>query len=601
MARFAPLLIILLALTVCLWSATSARGQDESDDEEASPTPDLFGMPTPVPTPGEEPAEDDLFGMPTPVPTPGEEPAEDDLFGMPTPVPTPGEEPAEDDLFGMPTPVPTPGQEPAATPTPAPTPTPEPAPAPLRRLYKLEGQAALKTAVDTQWDTENEDVWSSNLYAYMAASTNWGSVFSANVGGLVEYRYDVGDRAHGELLPELRELYGMARWGNLDLFVGHQIVSWGVVDGINPLDRLNPLDYRRAIDIELNYTRLPTFMIRPVFYAGDFTLEAALIPVFTPPHYDVVGSDWSLTLGQFPLSDLLNELRTSEDWRELERFVAHWAPDWRDDMRDLLADPDYYETRADIPDQDLTAPEGAVRLKWATSDFDFYLAYLALWDDIPTLHMNPELYDLNDLLSETDTGYAQLIPPDQWPIDPLANPFELTHHRVQSAGLGLSGIVGDFGLRAEGTMDFDRYTYRTDFTAVRRDMATWVLNADYTFPHDVLISGLLIQSYIFDREDDFISRAWRHMAGLVWRTSFFDQRLSFEGLALLDMTYLNGADWRSGDVTSSGWTLDPLLTYEISDALKAGVGANLFGGQDDTLIGYLQGNNRVFALVRYGF
>lgn len=563
MAKTAPYIVLLLALSLCFWSVAVADEENGEESEEESPTPSLFDIPTPIP-----------LDMPTPVPMPGESTE------------------TEDEAEATPQ---------APSPQPETMPTPTASAQPLTRQARIEGQIAYKTAADTAWHAEDEDVWTNDLLGYLEGSISWGNQYSALLSGLAEYRQDIGEEARGEMIGELREFYGKMRWGRMDLFVGRQIVSWGVADGFSPLDNLNPYDYRRVIDMELNYARLATFMIRPVVYLGPFQLEAAFMPVFTPPHYDVVGSDWALTGQQFPLGDLLRELRIGEDWRKLESFVAHWIPEWQTDFRRLLDDPDYYTDNTDIPDQDLSAPEGAVRLTYRLQQMDIYLAYFALWDDIPTLHINPSLRDLNELIGQTDEDFTQLPPPDEWPLDAATDPFTLTHHRVHSAGLGLSGTVEDVGLRAEGVVNFDRYTYRRDFSAVKRDSTQWVVNADYTFSGNLLVSGMLIQSYLFDREDDFISRAWRHMLAVGGKKGLLDDRLMVEGIAVLDLTYLNGADWRDFDLTASGWMISPLITYEISDPLKASLGGNFFGGRDDTPLGYLEGNNRVFGLLRYGF
>jgi len=561
-----PLLVLLLALALCLTSLALAAEDDEEDDAPE--------MPTPVPLPGVEPE------MPTPVPLPGVEPE------MPTPVPLPGVEPAP--------------AQPAPEPMPEPIFSDEATPEPPS--MKMGGRLDLKTAADTKWDVDHEDVWESRFYGFGEATIDWRGRYSAYVSGLFEYRHDVADEARGETIPELRELYGKVRLGDLDLFFGQQIVSWGVADGLNPLDLLNPYDYARVPDVEIGYEKLGTFMIRPVYYVGDFTFEGVYLPVFTSPRYNLVGSDWAYFGQGFPLGDLLRELRTSSDWRQTERFLAHWAPDWQDDIRHLLDDPDFYLERTDLPPQDLTAPEAAARVKWTTMAVDVTVAYFYHWDDLPTLHINPDLRDLDRLLGATPAGFMQLIPPDEIPLDAALDPFTLTHHRLHTAGLGLESIVGDFGLRAEGAYNFGRYTYRDDLTAVRRDEADWVLNADYTFPNNVLFSALLMETYIPDREDDFVSRGWQHIVGGVLRGDFLDERLSLESIALWDLTYLNGDNWRDGDWFASGWTINGVLTYEITDAWKTTVGTNLFGGNRDyTPLGFLEGNSRVFGSMRFEF
>jgi hypothetical protein len=342
-------------------------------------------------------------------------------------------------------------------------------------------------------------------------------------------------------------------------------------------------------------------MVRPVVYAGPVTIDAVYIPFFTPSRYDIVGSDWALLGGHFPLNDMVIRLRTDPHWNQFERIVDHYVPEWRNSLQRLLNDPKFFQNATDIPNQNLTAPEGAVRVSWRTPYLVAHAAYYAMWDDLPTMHVNPAFRDLYKFSERTDQGFLQLPPLNSLPLEELSDPFRLTHHRVQSVGLGLSGVVHDIGLRGEGRMDFDRYTYRTDLTAVRRNDATWVLNADYTFRGNFLVEGLLLQGYLFDREHDFISRAWQNAVGLIIRRPFFDERVLLEFLGLLDFTYMRDRDWRRFNLTASGWLVTPLVTYVVTDRLRASVGANFFGGGDSTLLGQLERNDRVFALLRYGF
>jgi hypothetical protein len=403
------------------------------------------------------------------------------------------------------------------------------------------------------------------------------------------------------LTPELRELYGRFRLGPVDLMLGQQIVSWAVSDFASPMDLLNPYDYRRVVDQELPWSRLGTLMARGVVYAGPVQIEAAYLPLFTPARYDIVGGDWALLGQEFPLGALVGQLRASDSWRQLERFVAHWVPGWQDDLADIVNRPEYYADHTDVPDQDFTAPEAAARVKYTSAAIDLSAAYYYLWDDLPTLHVRPALRDLYDAVRD-DPDLAATVPPTGSPAsDGPDDPFALTHHRVQTVGLGLASHIEDVSLRAEGVMDFGRYTYREDLSAVQRNQARWVLNVDYTFAHDVFLEGLLIQAYLLDHEDDFLQREWTHIGGFVLRASFLDERLKLETLGLLDFSALDNDDWRRFDIVAGGWTLIPILTYQPLDPVKVSLGANFFGGRDDTLLGYLEGNSRVFALLRYGF
>lgn len=465
---------------------------------------------------------------------------------------------------------------------------------------RFEGLVAGKTAADTNWDVPHEKVWSNALFGYVAASAAWGFDYSVNASALLEYRVENGEDADGELIPELRELYGKFRIGSLDLYVGQQITSWATADVLSPLDQLNPLDFHRALDQELPFFRLGTPMIRPVYFLGPVQFEAAYMPLFTSPRYGVVGGDWSLAGYEFPVGKVLDELRQDDDWRRFEAALAHWVPDWQEDVHEMLDDPRYFASRIELPDQDLTAPEGAARVRYSSSAIDVQAAAFYLWDDIPTLHLNPDLRALEKAATQ-EPGEVNFPELTEDVLDALRDPLRLVHHRTPSAGVGASRSVWDIGLRAEGLYEWDKYTYRRDLATVRRDRAKWTVSADYTFAGDLMVEGVLYQGFLFGREDDFFCNAWTHMVGLVVRRPFFDEKLTFEGLASWDLSTLNGANWKSGDIFAGGWMLHPTATWSITDPLKLTAGVNVFGGDEETLLGYLEGDSRAFASVRYGF
>jgi len=475
-------------------------------------------------------------------------------------------------------------------------------PARAEMRTKMTGLVGLKTAVDTTWDVEAEDVWSNQFYSYGEAVAAWGFDYGAFVSALLEYRLDHGESVSGELAPEIRELYAKFRFGALKLFVGQQVVSWAVSDAISPLDQLNPVDYSRLLDREVSFSRRGTVMIRPELTLGPVTLEGAYLPLFTPARYDVVGGDWALGGEYFPLYLLLDELRKSADWRRLETFAAQWWPSWRGDLREYFSDPDYWEDRTDRPDMDLTAPEAAVRLTYRSSAIDLTAAYFYLWDDLPTLHVNPRLYELEDYEGRTAAGFAVLPPLDEETLEAVTGDLvRLTHHRTSSVGLGFSTILADVVFRGEGLLEIDRLTYRRNLETTRRHQVKWVADVEYTFDNNLMLKGVLWQKYLLGREDDFFCRAWTHILALAFRQTFLDEVLTLEGLGAWDLTTLNGADWRRQDIFAGGWSLDFYLTYAITDPFKLTLGTNLFGGREDTLLGYLEGNSRVSLMARYSF
>ncbi|MDZ7373724.1 MAG: hypothetical protein ONB23_07105 [candidate division KSB1 bacterium] len=91
---------------------------------------------------------------------------------------------------------------------------------------------------------------------------------------------------------ELREgylsLYGFPLPG-LDLRIGKQRIAWGTADKINPTDNLNPKDFEDPLDFG---RKLPVNALRLTAYVGNWAVDAAYVPVFTPAV--LPPADWRL-------------------------------------------------------------------------------------------------------------------------------------------------------------------------------------------------------------------------------------------------------------------------------------------------------------------
>ena len=77
---------------------------------------------------------------------------------------------------------------------------------------------------------------------------------------------------------ELREIYlEGSPFGNLDIKLGKQIVSWGVANSLRVVDVLNPTDSREFGMTDLEDVRLPIAMTKLNYYIGDLKLEAVTV------------------------------------------------------------------------------------------------------------------------------------------------------------------------------------------------------------------------------------------------------------------------------------------------------------------------------------
>ncbi len=87
------------------------------------------------------------------------------------------------------------------------------------------------------------------------------------------------------------DLYGFIL-KRLDLRIGAQKIRWGTGDGINPTDRINPLNLE---DPTVFDQRLATVAALLAYQAGKVRVELAVVPLFVPASLPVREVDFSLT------------------------------------------------------------------------------------------------------------------------------------------------------------------------------------------------------------------------------------------------------------------------------------------------------------------
>ena len=255
---------------------------------------------------------------------------------------------------------------------------------------------------------------------------------------------------------------GNVRWrlGAMDLTLGQQHVTWGIADAAKPTDAVNAVNYRRFLDADLGYLKQPAPMARLEWYLPKkVKIDAVVLPFFVPAKVDIVERDISLFSNQFPLFMVLNNLRENPDFRYAERILDYWYPKWEQDLQTFFDDQSFWDTRTDHLEDDFTHAEGAVRVSGRLPNFDWALAYYYLWDDLPTMHLNPEFIDLFTQFRRTEQGYVPIPQPGEVEVTAALEPFTLMYHRNHAVGGDFGTSWEGIGLRGEAMYHFGRYTY----------------------------------------------------------------------------------------------------------------------------------------------
>ncbi len=173
---------------------------------------------------------------------------------------------------------------------------------------------------------------------------NWKTRISGKAFYDLAYRMKDRETFSDEVLSELekeaelREIYlEGSPFGNLDIKLGKQIVSWGVANSLRVVDVLNPTDDREFGMTDLEDIRLPIVMTKLDYYLGDLKLEAVAVHQIEFNKSAPFGSDFN------PSTQKINEVIPESSAENTEYGLAligtfsgwdaslHWAQ-YFDDM-----------------------------------------------------------------------------------------------------------------------------------------------------------------------------------------------------------------------------------------------------------------------------
>ena len=153
---------------------------------------------------------------------------------------------------------------------------------------------------------------------------------------------------------ELNEAYLTIDTEQIDLILGKKMMRWGTGDGINPMDLINPRDYRDPIASARADARLPILLANGIFMLGPVTVEGVLVPKAEVNEFSLPDSPWE------PKG--LKELRRSAESGEIVLAPREEPDDWFKDS------------------------EFAFRISTVWKGFDLALLYYNGYPDDPAYH-----------------------------------------------------------------------------------------------------------------------------------------------------------------------------------------------------------------------
>ncbi len=475
-------------------------------------------------------------------------------------------------------------------------------PSAFTKKGELGGEFWQKLATDTVKDREDEYLHSSLSLLLAEGNFNVTPKLSARLSGLATYEFDWNRTHHfAEFEAQLWELYADYRVGDLDLCAGQRVWAWGQTDIISPVNLINPVDFRRFLDAEMNLARVPVPSVAATWYFGDLRLTGIALPFARGAEFDVVRSGHSLFGHEFPLGELLRFVEDDRGYRNLKRFLDHWVPDWQDDLQDAFDDPEFYEDRIEQRPDDFTHASGAARFGGRVRGWDFDVMGYYLYDQIPTIFLNPQFRDLMRAGSDATGNYGPIPDPRDVSTTVVTDPFRATWSRIGGTGADIGTTFGPVALRAEGTAIWGRRTYREDLTSVEKPVYSYAANLEYTLPADIMLSAIWYQSHLGDFEGDLIAEPVNSVLFLAWRATFLQDRLKTEGVAAYEFSELSDEEWRDADVFGEGAQISPFVEWAWTDTVRTAVGANLLTGNRYTLLGFFRERSRVFTTLKLDF
>ncbi len=336
---------------------------------------------------------------------------------------------------------------------------------------------------------------------------------------------------------ELREFYVETTIGRSFLTLGKQQIVWGKSDGLKVLDVVNPQEWREFILDDFDESRIPLWTVNAEIPINDVTLQLLWIP---DQAYDKFA-----------------------EGNDLYAFTTpQWVPQPPDGVDVVFA-------AEERPDDTIQDADWGMRLSTFWNGWDLTLNYLYHFNDQPVLYRQ---------LSQTPNGPVATITP--------------RYKRSHLIGTTFSNAFGGFTLRGEVGYSLDRYLSTNSISdsdgVVKTNEFAYVIGLDWFGFSDTLLSAQLFQSHLSNNEAGMLRDGLETTLTFLARRHFINERLTTE------MLWIHSTDLDDG-------VARPKITYQISDAITAGVGADIFYGNQAGLFGQFKNRDRLVTSIEIYF
>ena len=338
---------------------------------------------------------------------------------------------------------------------------------------------------------------------------------------------------------KLNEAYLTIDGERMDFILGKKMMRWGTGDGINPMDLINPRDYRDPIASARADARLPILLANGIFLLGPVTFEGVLIPKAEVNEFFLPDSPWE------PKG--MKELRRSAESGEIILAPKEEPDDWFEDA------------------------EFAFRVSTVTGGFDLALLYYNGYTDDPVYH--------RDYLAD---GRMRFTP---------------RYHRYQAYGFNfakgfeMATIRGEIAIKPGllFSVDSNDPSYKEDSDGlVSRDLYQGVIGIDRTFFTNLYVNLQFFADIIEDGQESLASKRKTHGITFEISDKFLDDDLTagFRGM------YFTSND---------GSVAEIFAEYKIGDNWQIAPGYMFFNGPKDSRLSQFNDNDMIYCRLRYSF
>lgn len=354
---------------------------------------------------------------------------------------------------------------------------------------------------------------------------------------------------------EIKELYLAHTSGHLDLRAGIQRFAWGRLDEYPLNDLLNPWDYTQFLRKTLENRKIGIPSVAATINSGDWTYEAAWVPVFVPYRLPMPDERWS----GVSLTSALQQVPNA------------------------VIEP----REPNLPKRTLANSSIAVRMKHV-GDVEWTLNLFHGIDPRPVFRTTSLSVLPQGALIVIDPGYV----PD--------------FHQLSVVGIDTATVRGDLSIRAEAAYAHGRYlNIRRDLWGYpaaptpgihplnpdieqKSDTMDYGIGADYRLFEDALLTVQIQQTVTLGNIDLLYEKRAETILWANVKLGLMNQKIETN----LGMAY----NPEHGDrmTKASAW-------YQFTDSWKAGVNGVELSGPDQSLFGKYSRNDQVEAEMVYSW